>query len=91
MQVPSPTDPSTDSNRTLTPRGDIHPANPAYPPIRAPQRVWIDNLPEKLGFASSDAIEFPCQLTIRPNDPNAGLFAGRVAGGGRRPDIYGTK
>ena len=84
-------DPSTDSNRTLTPRGGTHPGNPAYSPTHGRRRVWIPNLPEKLKFASSDTIEFQYRLIIRPDDPNAGQFAGRLAGGGRRADIYGNK
>jgi len=85
------TDPFPDSNRTLTPRGDTHPGNPAYPPTLGHRRVWIPNLPGKLEFASSDAIELQVQFIIRPDDPNAGQFAGKLAGGGRRADIYGNK
>ena len=85
------TGPFTDSNRTLLPRGDTHPSRRAYPPTHRPRRVRIENLFGGLQYASADAEEFQNRLTIEEDDPNAGIFTGRLAGGGTRAGIYGNQ
>jgi len=91
LAMPVITHPSTDSNRTLIPRAGHYSDNPSYPPNHGPRRVWISNLPFGLEYASSDTHEVRGSAIIQSDDPNAGTFAGRCAGGGRRDEIYGNR
>jgi hypothetical protein len=81
------------SNHTLSPRDRVcadskHPSHPYDPQARC---EGINNLPGGLRFVSSDIDELLYSFIIRRDDPNAGGFVGRWAGGGRRLDIYGNR
>ena len=79
-----------DSNHTLLARGRVN-ANLIYPFYPTSQRERISNLPGRFQYASAEIPECENSFVIRADDPNAGRFAGRRAGGGRRVDICGNK
>lgn len=80
------------NNHTLVPRGKVAtgPNGLGYP-YSAPQRSKIGGLPGGLRYASAAVPEFPDSFMIEADDPNADGFVGRLAGGGRRSDIFGNK
>lgn len=84
---------SNTSNRTLTlrERAVIDLTGPGYPYNTNARRWKVSDLPGGLRYASADVKEFQGSFVIEADDPNAGGFAGRLAGGGRRTDIYGNK
>ena len=65
--------------------------NSGYPYNQEVQREKISNLPGGFKYASSNLAEFQTPFVIRLDDPHAGIFAGRWAGGGTRLDICGNQ
>lgn len=78
---------STGSSHSLiSPRDGI-----GYPYHSTAHRWKITGLPGGLKYASADVEEFHTPIEIQADDPNAGGFVGRLAGGGRRAGIRGNQ
>ena len=85
---------SNTSNHTLVSRTRIasDPVGAGYPYGTTVRRWKISGLFGGLRYAASVDVEaFHGSFVIEADDPSANGFTGRLAGGGTRADIYGTR